>query len=165
MSFTLTLTVNCSFFVFFVKCSVKNTSNESADHEKNPQWNKHAEQFPEGTCLQTVPDFFSWLKYNYSPPEKHRGCENFQRMVLHSAPWWSSPARGLIWRSQVGWWSWGSCRRQKHWKTGTPPRGEHTFILNCWSLWLGLAIIRWQVKIHFCVKDVSLVPGRLFLLK
>ena len=36
--FTLTLTANCSFlFVFFVKCSVKNTSNESEYHEKNPQ--------------------------------------------------------------------------------------------------------------------------------
>ena len=26
---------------------------------------KHAEQFPEGTCLQSVPDFFSWLKSIY----------------------------------------------------------------------------------------------------
>ena len=36
---------------------------------------KHAEQFREGTYLQTVPDFFSWLKYNYSHPEEHHGCE------------------------------------------------------------------------------------------
>ena len=45
-----------------------------------------------------------------------------------------------------------------------PTRGEVTLILNCWSLWLGLAITRWQVNIHFCVKDVSLVWGWLFLL-
>ena len=126
---------------------------------------KHGEQFPEGTCLQTVPDFFSWLKYNYSPPEKYQGCEYFGRMVYHSAPSCSSPVLGLLWRCFVGWWSWGSCRRQKHWKTGTPPRGEHTFILNCWSLWLGPAITRWWVNVHFFVKDMSLVWGRLFPLK
>ena len=45
-----------------------------------------------------------------------------------------------------------------------PTRGEVTLILNCWSLWLGLAITRWQVNIHFCVKDVSFVWGWLFLL-
>ena len=43
---------NCSFsFVFFVKCSVKNTSNKSEDHEKYPQWKQNDEKFPEGTCL------------------------------------------------------------------------------------------------------------------
>ena len=40
--------------------------------------------------------------------------------------WCSSLALGLIWRCQVGCWGWGSCRRQKHWKTRTPPRGEGT---------------------------------------
>ena len=55
----------------------KNTSNESEDHDKNPQRKKYAEQLPEGTCLQTVQDFFSWLKYNYSPPEEHQGRECF----------------------------------------------------------------------------------------
>ena len=59
---------------------LKNTSKESEDHEKNPQWKKHTEQFPEGTCLQSVPDFFSWFKSNYSPTEKHHGCEYFGRM-------------------------------------------------------------------------------------
>ena len=62
---------------------------------------KHAEQFPEGACLQTVPDFFSWLKYNYSPPEEHHGCECFGRMVLHSATWCFNLALGLIWRYHV----------------------------------------------------------------
>ena len=76
----------------------KNTSKESEDREKYHQWKKHAEQLPEGACLQTVPDFFSWLKSNYSPAEKHQGCEYFGRMVLHSAPWCSSLAVGLIWR-------------------------------------------------------------------
>ena len=88
----------------------------------------------------------------------------FGRMVLHSAPWCSSLALGLIWRCHVGCWGWGSCKRHRHWKTGTPTRGEGTVILNCWSLWLGPAITRWQVNIHLCVKDVSLVWGRLFLL-
>ena len=32
------------------------------------------------------------------------------------------------------------------------------------SWWLGPEITRWWVNIHFCVKDVSLVWGRLFLL-
>ena len=76
----------------------------------------------------------------------------------------SSLALGLIWRCQEGCWGWGSCRRQRHWKRGTPPRGEGTLILKCWSLWLGPAITRWHVNIHFCVKDVSLVWGWLFLL-
>ena len=143
----------------------KNTSKESEDHEKHPQGKKHAEQFPEGACLQTVPDVFSWLKFNYSPAEKHRGCEYFRRMVLHSAPWCSRLALGLIWRCQVGCWGWGSCRRPRHWKTGTPTRGEGTLLHNCLSLWLDLAITRWQVNIHFCVKHVSLVWGWLFLLK
>ena len=124
---------------------------------------KHAEQFPEGTCLQSVPDFFSWFKCNYSPTEKHHGCEYFGGMVLHRAPWCSSLALRLIWWCLVGCWGWGSCRRQTHWKTGTPPRGEGTLILNCWSWWLGPAITRWQVNIPFCVKDVSLLWGRLFL--
>ena len=76
---------------------------------------KNAEQFPQGTCLQTLSDFFSWLKYNYSPPKEHHGCECFGRMVLHRAPWRSSLPLGLIWRCHVGCWGWGSCRRQKHW--------------------------------------------------
>ena len=101
--FTITLTANWSFFfVLLVKFSVKNTSNESADHEKNPQWKKYAAQFPGGTWLQTVPDFFSWLKYNYLPPEKHQECEYFGRMVLNCAPWCSRLAPWLIWRCQVG---------------------------------------------------------------
>ena len=141
----------------------KNTSKESEDHEKCHQWKKHAEQFAEGACLQTAPDFFSWLQSN-SPTEKHQGCEYFGRMVLHSAPWCSSLALRLIWRCHVGCWGWGSCKRHRHWKTGTPTRGEGTVILNCWSLWLGPAITRWQVNIHVCVKDVSLVWGWLFLL-
>ena len=80
-----------------------------------------------------------------------------------SIPWCSSLALRLIWWCLVGCWGWGSCRRQTHWKTGTPPRGEGTLILNCWSWWLGPAITRWQVNIPFCVKDVSLLWGRLFL--
>ena len=71
---------------------------ESEDHEKNIQWEKHAEQFPEGASLQTVPDFFSWLKSNYSPTEEHLGCEYFGRMLLHSAPWCSR----LAWGSSGG---------------------------------------------------------------
>ena len=57
----------------------------------------------------------------------------------------------------------GLFRRQKHWAKGAPRRGEGTLILNSWSWWLGPEITRWQVNIHFCVKDVS-VWGRLFLL-
>ena len=75
----------------------KNTSKESEDHEKKPQWKKYDEQFPEGACLQTVPDFFSWLKSN-SPTEQLHWCEYFGMMVLHRAPWNSSLALGLIWR-------------------------------------------------------------------
>ena len=142
----------------------KNTSKESEDHEKNPQWEKHAEGFLKGASLQTVPDFFSWLKSNYSPAEKHQGCEYLGSMLLHSAPWCSSLALGLIWRCHVRYWGWGSCRRQNHWVKGAPHRGEGTLILNCWSWWLGLAITRWQVHIHFSVKHVSLVWWRLFLL-
>ena len=112
---------------------------------------------------QSVPDFFSWLKSNYSPTEKHRGCEYFGRMVLHSAIWCSTIALRLIWRCLVECWGWGSCRRQRQWKTGTPPRGEGTLILNCWTWWLAPAITRWHINIHFCVKDVSLVWGQLFL--
>ena len=114
---------------------------------------------------QSVPDFFSWLKSNYSPTEKHRGCEYFGRMVLHSAIWCSTIALRLIWRCLVECWGWGSCRRQRHWKTGTPPRGEGTLILNCWTWWLAPAITRWHINIHFCVKDVSLVWGWLLLPK
>ena len=58
----------------------KNTSKESEDHEKYRQWKKRAEQFAEGACLQTVPDFFSWLKSNYSLTKEHHGCEYFGRM-------------------------------------------------------------------------------------
>ena len=97
---------------------------------------KNAEQFPQGTCLQTLSDFFSWLKYNYSPPEEHRGCECLGRMVLHSSPWCSSLALGLIWRCHVGGWGWGSCRRQKHWAKVAPNRGEGIVILNsCLGDW------------------------------
>ena len=132
-SYTLTLTAKCSIFIFFVKCSL---SKESEDHEKYPKWKKHVEQFPEGTCLQTVSDFFLWLKYNYSPPEEHHGCEGFGRMLLHSAPWCSSLTLGPIWRCLVGCWGWGSCKRQKHWAKGTPRRGEGTIILNsCLGDW------------------------------
>ena len=118
----------------------------------------------EGACLQTVSDFFLWLKYNYSPPEEYHGCEHFGRMALHSTPWCSSLALGLIWRCHVRCWGWGSCRRQKHWAKGASRRGEGTLILNSWSWWLGPEITRWQVNLSFCVKDVSLVWGRLFLL-
>ena len=84
----------------------KNTSKESEDHEKNPQWKKHAEEFLEGASLQTVPDLFSWLKSNCSPTEKHQRCEYFGRMELHSAPWcsilaWGS-SRGARWDVGVG---------------------------------------------------------------
>ena len=49
-------------------------------------------------------------------------------MVLHSTPCCSSLALGLIWRYLVGWWGWGSCRRQRHWKTGTPnQRRRHSY--------------------------------------
>ena len=99
----------------------------------------------------------------YSPAEEQNGCECFGRMVLHSSTWHSSLALGLIWRCHMGCWGWGSCRRQKHWAKGAPHRGEGTLILNCWFWWLGPEITRWQVNIHFCVKDVS-VWGRLFLL-
>ena len=52
----------------------------------------------------------------------------FGRMVLQSCPWCSSLALGLIWRCQVGWCGWGSCRRQRHWKTGTPnQRRRHSY--------------------------------------
>ena len=64
------------------------------DYKKNPQWKKHAEQFPEGASLQTVPDFFSRLKSYYWPTEECQGCEYFRRMAPHSAPSYSSLARG-----------------------------------------------------------------------
>ena len=97
---------------------------------------KNAERFPQGTCLQTVSVFFSWLRYNYSPPEEHHGGECFGRMVLHSAPWCSSIALGLIRRCHVGCWGWCPCRRQKHWAKGAPRRGEGTIILNsCLGDW------------------------------
>ena len=106
----------------------KNTSKASEDHEKNPQWKKHAEQFPEGACLQTAPDLFSWLKSNYSSTEKQHGCEYFGMMMFHSTPWCSSLGLGLIWSCQVGCWGWGSCRRQRPWKTGTPKqRKRHSY--------------------------------------
>ena len=89
----------------------------------------------------------------------------FGRMVLHSAPWCSSLALGLIWRCHVGCWGWGSCRRQKPWAKDAQPRGEGTIILNSWSCWLGPEITKWQVNVHFCVKDVSLVWWSLFLLR
>ena len=81
-----------------------------------------------------------------------------------SIPWCSSLALRLIWGCHVGCWGWGSCKRQKNWATGSPHRGESTIILNSWSWWLGPEITRWQVNIHFCVKDVSLVWERLFFL-
>ena len=108
--------------------------------------------------------FSERISLRYSLPEEHHGCESFGRMVLHSTPWCSSLALGLIWRCQVGCWGWGFCRRQRHWKTGAAPKGEGTLILNCWSL-IGLAITRWQVNIHLCVKDVIslrvIVPSEL----
>ena len=49
---------------------------------------------------------FSWLKTNYSPAEKHHGCEYFGRTVLHSTPLFSSQAWGLFggarWDVEVG---------------------------------------------------------------
>ena len=68
---------------------------------------------------------FSWLKYNYSSPEEHHGCECFEGMLHHSASWCSSLALGLIWRCLVGCWGWGSCRRQNPWATEAPPRRRH----------------------------------------
>ena len=68
------------------------------DYKKNPQWKKHAEKSPEEASLQTVPDFFSWLKSNYSPTEKHQRCEYFGGIMLHSIPWCSS----LAWGSSGG---------------------------------------------------------------
>ena len=56
------------------------------------------------------------------------------RMVLHSAPWCSGLALGLIWRCQVGCWGWGSCRRHTQWGTGTHSqrrRQSHPQILVC----------------------------------
>ena len=56
------------------------------------------------------------------------------RMVLHSAPWCSGLALGLIWRCQVGCWGWGSCRRQKQWGTGPHSkrkRHSHPQLLVC----------------------------------
>ena len=57
---------------------------------------------------------FSWLKTNYSPAEKHHGCEYFGGMVLHRAPWCSSLALRLIWWCLVGCWGW------------VPAGGRHT---------------------------------------
>ena len=37
---------------------------------------------------------FRGSNLNYSPAEKHQGCEYFGRMVLHSAPLFSSQAWG-----------------------------------------------------------------------
>ena len=37
------------------------------------------------------------------------------------------------------------------------PRGEDTLLLNSQSVVTEPSITRWQVNIHFCVKDVSLV--------
>ena len=125
---------------------------------------KNAEQFPEGTCLQTVSVFFLWLKYNYSPPEEHHECECFGRMVLHRAPWCSSLALGLIWRCHVGCWSWGSCQEAETLGQRGPTQRRRHYHPQLLSWWLGPEIIRWQVNIHSCVKDVSLVWGRLFLL-
>ena len=91
-------------------------------------------------------------------------ANKWEKNVLHRATWRSSLVLGLIWRCHVWCWGWGFCRRQKHWAKGASRRGEGTLILNSWSWWLGPEITRWQVNIHFCVKDVSLVWGRLFLL-
>ena len=49
-------------------------------------------------------------------------------MMFHSTPWCSSLGLGLIRSCQVGCWGWGSCRRQRHWKTGTPnQRRRHSY--------------------------------------
>ena len=48
-------------------------------------------------------------------------------------------------------------------KRGPTQRRRH-YHPQLLSWWLGPEITRWQVNIHFCVKDVSLVWGRLFLL-
>ena len=69
-----------------------------------------------------------------------RDGEYFGRMVLHSAPWCSSLALGLIWRCQVEYWGWGSCRRQRHWKTGTPPEEK-----SLSSSTVGLCDWAWQL--------------------
>ena len=120
----------------------KNTSKESEDHEKYLQWKKHAEQFPQGTCLQTVSDFFSWLKYNYSPPEEHHWYECFGRMVLQSIPWCSSLPLGLNWRCQVGGCRWGSCRSRS-----TGPKRPHAEekALSSWTLVLVTGPRNYQV--------------------
>ena len=80
------------------------------------------------------------------------------RMVLHSAPWCSGLAQGLIWRCQVGCLDWGYCRRrQKQWGTG--PHSQKKKALKSSNLglwWLGPAMTRWQVNIHFCAKDIRL---------
>ena len=124
---------------------------------------KNAEQFPQGTCLQTVSDFFSWVKYNYSCLVEH-GCECFGGMLLHSAPWCSNLAWGssgdTTWNVGVGFLPEAETLGQR---SPTPlwerRRHYHPQLL---SWWLGPEITRWQVSIHFCVKDVSLVWGRVF---
>ena len=141
----------------------KNTSKESEDHEKYLQWKKHAEQFPQGTWLQTVSDFFSWLKYNYSPLRNIRDVS-----VLGG--WCSKASSGAV---AYHWGSTGDARWEA--VAGAPAGAEalgqrgptqrrrhyHPQLL---SWWLGPEITRLQVNTHFCVKDVSLVWGRLFLL-
>ena len=67
---------------------------------------------------------YSWPQGLISSPKENHEREHVRRAVLHSTPWGSGLALGLIWRCQVGWWGWGSCRRQRHWKTGTPQPEE-----------------------------------------
>ena len=71
-----------------------------------------------------------------SHPQRNILNMSVGRMVLHSAPWYSGLALGLIWRCQVGCWGWGSCRRQTHWAKGAPRGGEGTIIFNsCLGDW------------------------------
>ena len=82
------------------------------------------------------------IPLRYSPPEEHHGCKCFGRMVLHSTPWCSSLALGLIWRCHIGYWGWGSSRRQKHWAKG--PHAEEK-ALSSSTVGLGVGPRNYQV--------------------
>ena len=140
----------------------KNTSKESEDHDKYLQWKKHAEQFPQGT-------------YRLS---QISSCGS--NIIIH-------PLRNIMDVSVLGGWCckappgalayhWGSTEDARWEAVAGAPEGAEAlgqrgptqrrrhYHPQLLSWWLGSEITRWQVNIHFCVKDVSLVWGRLFLL-
>ena len=141
----------------------KNTSKESEDNEKYPQWKnmlnnflkEHAYRLSQissrGSNIIIHP-----LK-NITDMNVLGGCCSKASPGALASHWgstgdarWEAGAGAPAGAEALG--QRGPTQRRRHY---------HPELLF-W--WLGPEITRWQVNIHFCVKDVSLVWGRLFLL-